>query len=125
MIIAGSLGALLWLWQTDTPTIIVHTISGIATLFFFLSLWFITKKKGIGLGDVKLAPLLGFLLGFPEIILSLYVAFLTGALVGVILILGGNKTLKSKIAFGPFLVLGAAVVITFHSGCIGLWNTIF
>ena len=125
MIIVGCLGTLLWLWQTGLPTLMIHTISGIAAFFFFLSLWFITKKKGIGLGDVKLSPLLGFLLGYPETILALYVAFLTGAAVGVILILLGNKTMKSKIAFGPFLVLGTAIVIIFHAVSIQLWNTIF
>jgi prepilin signal peptidase PulO-like enzyme (type II secretory pathway) len=33
--------------------------------------------------------------------------------------------MKSKIAFGPFLVLGTAIVIIFHAVSIQLWNTIF
>ena len=61
------------------------------------------------MGDVKLAGLMGLILGFPKIIVALYLAFLTGALVGVILILTKRKRLKSEIPFGPFLVLATFV----------------
>jgi len=99
----------------------VHILSAIGIGLFFTALWLITKKRGMGLGDVKLAPVLGFLLGYPDVVIALYIAFLTGALVGVILILAGNKTLKSKIAFGPFLVLGTAGAFLFHPFLTGLW----
>jgi prepilin signal peptidase PulO-like enzyme (type II secretory pathway) len=73
---------------------------------FFSGLVLITQSKGMGMGDVKLAFLMGLVLGFPRIITALVFSFLTGAAVGVILILLGKKKLKSKIAFGPFLVAG-------------------
>jgi len=60
----------------------------------------------MGFGDVKLAFLMGLVLGFPKIVVAFYLAFLTGAFVGVILILLGKAKLKQKIAFGPFLVFG-------------------
>ena len=41
----------------------------------------------MGFGDVKLAFLIGIVLGFPKIITALYLAFLTGAIVGSILII--------------------------------------
>jgi len=69
-------------------------------------------KDTMGFGDVKLAVLMGLLLGYPKIIIALYIAFLTGALVGVILILAKKAKLKSQIAFGPFLV-GATFVVWF------------
>ena len=59
----------------------------------------------MGLGDVKLAIWGGLFFGFPMGIVWLFVAFLTGALAGIILILLGKSGLKDKIAFGPFLVL--------------------
>ena len=80
---------------------------GIVTLFFFLFLVLVTRFKGMGLGDVKLAFLMGLFLGFPKTLVALFLAFLTGALAGVILILLGKKKLKSRIPFGPFLVLGS------------------
>jgi prepilin signal peptidase PulO-like enzyme (type II secretory pathway) len=76
-----------------------------AALFFYL-LIVITQGKGMGFGDVKLIFLIGLVVGFPEIVIGLFFAFLTGAIVGVILIFNGGKDLKSKIAFGPFLIIG-------------------
>jgi len=73
---------------------------------FFLGLVLVTKGKGMGIGDIKLAFLMGMILGVPKILIALFFSFLTGALVGVILILLGKKGLKSKIAFGPFLIAG-------------------
>lgn len=63
----------------------------------------------MGLGDVKLAGLMGLFLGWPKTLVAFYVAFLTGALVGVILILLKKKKLKDPVPFGPFLVAGTLV----------------
>jgi len=71
---------------------------------FFLALVLITRGKGMGLGDVKLAGLMGLVLGWPKIIIALYLAFLTGAIAGVILVLIGKKRFGEHIPFGPFLV---------------------
>ncbi len=65
----------------------------------------------MGLGDAKLAFLIGlFLKPFP-VIVAFMLAFIIGAAFGIILIGLGKKTLKSQIAFGPFLILGT--IITF------------
>ena len=81
-------------------------ITGIVSFLFLYLIHLLTKGKGMGLGDVKLAFLMGLVLGFPKIVVAFYLAFLTGAFVGVILILLGKAKLKQKIAFGPFLVFG-------------------
>ncbi|MFC1711951.1 prepilin peptidase [Patescibacteria group bacterium] len=88
-------------------------ISSFIAGLFFLSLIYITKGKGMGFGDVKLVILMGLILGFPRVIIALFIAFLTGAIIGVILILIGNKKLKSRIAFGPFLILGTVLALGF------------
>lgn len=83
--------------------------AGGAGLFFFL-LYFFTRGRGMGFGDVKYAVWMGLLLSFPGIILGLYLAFLTGALFSLILILWRKKRFfGSTIPFGPFLVLGTAI----------------
>lgn len=89
---------------------------------FFLLLWFITRGRAMGLGDVKFAFLMGLLLGFPGVIVACYLAFLTGAGVGVILILRGKKGLKSKIAFGPFLILGTCITLVWGPQIIEWWR---
>lgn len=91
-------------------------LSGIGAFLFFLFLFLITRGKGMGLGDVKLALLLGIFLGFPHIITALYIAFLTGAAIGLILIICRKKKLSGgTIPFGPFLVFGALVSLFFGS----------
>ncbi len=81
---------------------------GAAIFMYLLSFW------GMGGGDIKLSFLMGIVLGFPKIILALYLAFLTGAVAGVILILWRKKKLRgSTIPFGPFLVLGTFLSLFF------------
>lgn len=82
---------------------------------FFYALVLLTRGKGMGGGDVKLGFLLGLVLGFPDILLALFIAFIMGALVGVYLIRMGKKKMKSMLPFGPFLVLGFLVSFFFGS----------
>ena len=76
---------------------------------FFYAIIIITKGKGMGGGDVKLAFLMGLLLGWPIILLSLFLSFIFGSIVGICLILIGRKKMSSKIPFGPFLIIGTFI----------------
>jgi prepilin signal peptidase PulO-like enzyme (type II secretory pathway) len=88
----------------------IHLLSGSGAFLFFLILYLATKGRGMGFGDVKLVFLLGFFLGWPNVIVAFYIAFLTGAILGCILILWGKKKFSGgMIPFGPFLVLGAVI----------------
>ena len=87
--------------------------SGLIAASFLLFINIVTKGKGMGLGDVKLAILAGFLLGWPLTVIWLFVAFLTGAIVGIILILGRETSFGKSIAFGPFLVFSFFLVYIF------------
>jgi prepilin signal peptidase PulO-like enzyme (type II secretory pathway) len=76
-----------------------------------------TKGKGMGLGDVCFAVLMGILLGFPNIITGLYIAFLTGAIVSLILVVTKKKKLKGgSVPFVPFLIF--ATVFTYVYGSV-------
>ena len=88
-----------------------HLLSGLLMAFFFLFLVIISRGKGMGLGDVKYAFIMGLILGFPKIIVAFYAAFLTGAVVSSILILLGKKNVKSTLPFGPFLVVAALIAL--------------
>ena len=76
---------------------------------FLLILNLITKGKGMGMGDVKLAIFMGLFLGFPKIIVAFYVAFIVGAIIGVLLMVFKKAKKKTQIPFGPFLILGTFV----------------
>jgi len=95
-------------------------ISFLVAGFFYL-LVLITQGRGMGLGDVKLAGLIGLILGWPKIIVALYLAFLTGAFFGVILILLKKKKFGQHIPFGPFLTT-ATFVSLFWGEKIWLWG---
>ena len=97
-------------------------LSGFGAGLFFLILYFATFQKGMGMGDVKLAFLMGLILGFPKIILALYLSFLTGAFFGVILILVGKKRFGEHVPFGPFLC-GATFISLFWGEEIIKWLT--
>lgn len=83
-----------------------HLVSGVGAGTFFFLLWLITRGRGLGFGDVKLVVLIGLFLGYPETVFALYIAFLTGAISGVILMITKHAKMKTRIAFGPFLILG-------------------
>lgn len=76
---------------------------------FFLAIVLISKGRWMGLGDVKLAFFMGLFLASPNILAALFFAFTIGAIIGVGLILGGKKALKSELPFGPFLILGTLI----------------
>ncbi len=105
----------LYLLYAMPYTLYSHLLSALGAFVFFLILFLVTRGRGMGVGDIKLAFLMGLILGFPEIVVALYLAFLTGAVAGVILILWRKKKLRgSTIPFGPFLVLGT-ILSLFYS----------
>jgi len=83
-------------------------LSALVASGFFLFLVLVSKGKWMGMGDVKLAVLMGLVLGWPNVLWALFLAFMSGAVIGLVLIAFKKKTLKSQIPFGPFLA-GAAV----------------
>ena len=84
----------------------------IASGFFFCLVYF-SKEKWMGWGDVKFAVFMGLVLKFPIILIGLFIAYLSGAVVGVGLLAFKKKKMKSEIPFGPFLCLGTYVGLLF------------
>lgn len=85
---------------------------------FFLLIFLISKGQWIGFGDVKLAILMGLILGVQKTLLALFLSFFSGAIIGLILIVAKNRGLKSEIPFGPFLIMGTFAAILWGSGMI-------
>jgi leader peptidase (prepilin peptidase)/N-methyltransferase len=86
-------------------------VTGAIASAFFLAIFLISRGKWMGFGDVKLAFLMGLFLGFPNIVTALFIAFLTGAIVGIGMVVAKRKTMKSEIPFGPFLVTGTFLAL--------------
>jgi len=96
------------------------SLSGLIAGGFFWSLVLVSNGKWMGLGDVKLALLMGLILGFPDIISALFLSFFIGAIIGIILILFGKKGIKSEIPFGPFLA-GSTILIMLYGQYLNTW----
>ena len=81
--------------------------AGIAGGLYF-ALWFV-YPSGMGFGDVKLSGVLGLYLGwlgYGELAVGLFLGFLYGGLFGIGLILFKDGGRKTKVPFGPFMLLG-------------------
>lgn len=100
--------------------IINLTLAIVIASGFFLLIFLFSKGKAMGFGDVKLAILMGILLGSPNILVALFLAFLFGAIIGLVLIFFDGKGMKSQIPFGPFLIFGTVIAL-FYAEIIIKW----
>ncbi len=76
--------------------------------FWFGGQWVLSRKRAVGTGDIFLGMALGWWLGLIGTITMLLLAYMTGAIVLIILLLAGVvKFRKERISFGPFLAIGA------------------
>lgn len=82
-------------------------LSGLGAFLVFLVIAMI-YPAGMGGGDVKFAPVLGLMLGFPGILFALWLAAIGGGIVAIGLVLARKKSRKDSIPFGPFMAIGAA-----------------
>jgi len=86
----------------------------IAGLAFFGIQWILSRGRWVGSGDVFLAGAIGFILGYlSEMIWCILFAYMLGALWGVFLLVSKKETMGARIAFGPFLIISAVLVMFF------------
>jgi prepilin signal peptidase PulO-like enzyme (type II secretory pathway) len=85
---------------------------------FFYALYFLASKilhkPALGFGDIKLMMPLAFLLSWPKVILSIFLAFIIGGIFAMLLLLTGKKKIGQALPFAPFLIV--AFLITFVFG---------
>ncbi len=77
----------------------------------FLLQYLISKGKWIGGGDIRLGALMGVVLGWPVILVALFLAYVGGSLIAVSLLLLKKTTWKSQMPFGTFLAVATVVAM--------------
>jgi prepilin signal peptidase PulO-like enzyme (type II secretory pathway) len=87
---------------------LVAAVGAALFLFILALIW----PGGMGGGDIKLALFMGGVLG-PMVIAAMFLAFLFGALVGLVLIASKLKSRKDAIPFGPYLALGSVLALLY------------
>ncbi len=71
--------------------------------FFYYTL---TKREGMGGGDIKLLAMIGAFLGYKSILFVIFFSSLIGTLVGIVVMIKQRKWRTYAIPFGPFLAIG-------------------
>jgi leader peptidase (prepilin peptidase)/N-methyltransferase len=129
-IAGGILGLAFGVWFHGFINAIIGGIVGFAVMYGFYKLgelfirWQI-KRRGeeideiaLGFGDVNIAGVIGFLLGWPGIILGLFIAILAGGVVSILYLIfmaiAGRLKAFSAIPYAPFLILGAFILLYFR-----------
>ena len=91
---------------------------------FVLILYLISRGTWIGFGDVKFGIFMGLFLGWPAVLVALFLSYLLGALIGGLLMFLGSKTLKSQVPFGPFLIAGTFIAFFYGEQMIKWYLTL-
>ena len=82
----------------------------------FLVAWvyhLLTKKEGMGGGDIKLLAMIGALIGWKGVFFTIFVSSAVGTLVGFAAMIVTRQNMKLAVPFGPFLAIGAISYIFF------------
>jgi leader peptidase (prepilin peptidase) / N-methyltransferase len=108
-----------------------HIFGALIVGGFLFLVWLVTRGRGMGFGDVKLAVSIGLYLGVAEGLSAMAFAFWIGAVYALTMLgwsryspkTGKNQlslakkqlTMKSKVPFGPFLIIGTFLALAFGS----------
>jgi prepilin signal peptidase PulO-like enzyme (type II secretory pathway) len=113
------------LWISDIQRMSEILLSGLGAVAFFAAIVLLSRGKWMGVGDIKLAFLMGLILGYPKILVALFLTFFIGAIIGIGLVISGRKKLKSEVPFGPFLVAGTFLAMLFGGGIVDWYLNFF
>lgn len=116
-------------WPTDRLLNLPSPVSSLLGILIgggtlLLVAWayqFFTGVEGMGGGDIKLLAMIGAFLGWPSIPVTLFVASLTGSVVGLIFMLTKGVDSKYALPFAPFLCLGALFHLFFGNMLIAIY----
>jgi leader peptidase (prepilin peptidase)/N-methyltransferase len=99
--------------QHDLSALLRSGIGAAALFTVYFALAF-AYPAGMGLGDVKLAGIVGGVLAFisyQTLVVGAFAAFFFGSLIGLLVVLTRQGTRKSAVPFGPFMILGALLAL--------------
>jgi leader peptidase (prepilin peptidase)/N-methyltransferase len=91
---------------------IIGVFAGGGSLFLVAWIYhLVTKKEGMGGGDIKLLAMIGALIGWQGVLFTIFVASAVGTISGILVMLKARKSMKLAIPFGPFLAIGGIAYI--------------
>jgi len=116
---AGSFVNPLVSWQESGLGILIGggILYAIAFVYYLL-----TKRDGMGGGDIKLLAMIGAFLGWQSLLFVVFASSLSGSTVGIAAMIKQGRGGQTRIPFGPFLALSAMGYLFFQEQIIALWN---
>lgn len=118
-----SLPILIFLLLSPPPVLFDGLLWGFIAFGFFLTIYLVTREKGMGFGDIKMSFLLGALLGFPGVLSWLLISFLSGSIIGIFMLFLKKAKIGKPIPFGPFLLVSAYISF-FWGSELYIWYTL-
>jgi leader peptidase (prepilin peptidase) / N-methyltransferase len=98
--------------QLSVKDSLIGVLLGGGTLYTVASVYrLITKREGMGGGDVKLLAMIGAFIGWKGVLFTILCSSFVGTVVGVILMLVSSADSKYAVPFGPFLSIGAVIYV--------------
>lgn len=104
---------------TASPRLAAALLGALVGVVLPLILILVSKGQGMGIGDLKFSAILGLWIGWPGVLVMWFVAVMSGAIIGIFLMLTGLRRRTDAIPFGPFLVIGLVVAMIWGSD---LWR---
>lgn len=106
--------------------------TGISTLFlgallgagFFAVQYFLSAGQWVGAGDIRLGAVIGFMLGWPQTVLALMLAYAAGAVVAIMLLLLRKVTRTSRLPFGTFLTAATVYCLLFGNATLAWYRAL-
>lgn len=91
----------------------VNAVVGGLVGFGIFLLLYLVRPGGLGAGDVKLAGLIGILVGFPGVLVAILVAIILGGVAAAFLLLSRRVGPKGTMAYAPYLSIGALFALVY------------
>ena len=93
--------------------ILWYLVAGLVGAVFFGAQYIVSRGIWVGGGDIRLGALMGVMLGWPGVLIALFISYIVGALVALVLLALKRANRKSAIPFGPFLCGATALVLLY------------
>ncbi len=87
-----------------------------------LGYFLLTKRDGMGGGDIKLLAMIGAFLGWQSLLYVVFASSLTGSIIGILVMIRYGRGSKMRIPFGPFLAVSAMSWLFFQPTIMQLWQ---
>lgn len=84
--------------------------------------FFVTRRDGMGGGDIKLLAMIGAFLGYQSLLFVIFASSFIGSIIGIAAMLKNRKSRQTRIPFGPFLSGAALLWLFFNEQIFWLWN---